>query len=230
MRLDKILANRAFGSRKEVHEIIKKGLVQVNGKVICQKDYAVDIKVDTLMVGGEEVQLIEKYYVKLHKPKGYVTAVEDPHYPTVMDLLPLSYKKMGVYPVGRLDKDTEGLLLLTNDGLWAHRIINGKKEVCKCYFAEYAGQLTDDADEKVRAGLILEDGTQCRPAILKMLGENNLELTLKEGKFHQVKRMVSILGGEVTYLKRLSVGSITLKGIEEAGSYTFLDDEEVQEV
>ena len=128
MRLDKLLANKAYGSRKEVHQLLKDQRVTINGEITTKKDIHVDIESDVITVDGQVVSTKQQYYVKFHKPKGYVTAVEDANHPVVMDLLPPEYIKMGVVPVGRLDKDTEGLLLLTNDGVWGHLIINGNKQ------------------------------------------------------------------------------------------------------
>ena len=195
MRLDKLLANKAFGSRKEVHQIIKDGRVTVNSTVILKKDQFIHIDDDIIAVDGIQLSTKQQYYIKFHKPAGYITAVEDPIHPVVMDLLPPEFKKMGVFPVGRLDKDTEGLLLLTNDGIWAHSIINGHKHVPKLYYVEFKGKLTQEG--------------------------------LKEGKYHQVKRMIGAAGGEVTYLKRLSIGHITLNGIEAINTYSELDDQDV---
>ena len=150
MRLDKLLANKAFGSRKEVHELIKKGFVVVNGQMATKKDMQVDIDKDEVVVDGQLVSMQQQYYIRFHKPAGYVTAVEDRTAPVVMELLPPEFLKMGVFPVGRLDKDTEGLLLLTNDGVWGHSIIHGKKHVDKRYEVHYSGQLTEEGIERIR--------------------------------------------------------------------------------
>ncbi len=139
LRLDKFLANKALGSRKEVHALIKQGLVTVDGVVAKKKDMPIDIPEQTIAVNGEIIDSRQIYYVKFNKPAGYVCAMEDARHPTVMDILPPEFRTMGVGPVGRLDKDTEGLLLLSNDGAWAHRIINGKKHVPKRYYFEYSG-------------------------------------------------------------------------------------------
>ncbi len=228
MRIDKLLANKAYGSRKEVHQLIKRGLVTVNDVVVKKKDQAVNLESDIVVVNSELVNYQMEYYIKLHKPQGYITAVEDPSHPVVMDLLPPEYKKLGVFPVGRLDKDTEGLLLLTNDGIWGHSIINGHKSVPKVYYLRYDGELSQEGLERIREGIVLGDGTQCKAAQLELLGPGEGHITIEEGKYHQVKRMVGAVGGTVTYLKRLTVGGIDLTGIEEPNTFLELSDDEVE--
>ena len=219
MRLDKLLANKAYGSRKEVHQLLKDQRVTINGEITTKKDIHVDIESDVIMVDGQVVNTKQQYYVKFHKPKGYVTAVEDPKHPVVMDLLPPEYIKMGVVPIGRLDKDTEGLLLLTNDGVWGHSIINGNKHVSKVYYVEYDGELTEEEGiQRIKEGIVLGDGTHCKPALIDVVSSQSLHITIEEGKYHQVKRMIGAAGGTVTYLKRLTIGHIDLTGIEEVGS------------
>lgn len=218
MRLDKLLANKAYGSRKEVHQLLKDQRVAINGEITTKKDSHVDIESDVITVDGQVVNTKQQYYVKFHKPKGYVTAVEDANHPVVMDLLPPEYIKMGVVPVGRLDKDTEGLLLLTNDGVWGHSIINGNKHVSKVYYVEYDGELTEEGIQRIKEGIVLGDGTLCKPALIDVVSSQSLHITIEEGKYHQVKRMIGAAGGTVTYLKRLIIGHIDLTGIEEVGS------------
>lgn len=230
LRLDKFLANKAFGSRKEVHALIKQGLVTVDAVVVTKKDMAIQIPEQIVAVNGEVVDNRQQYYVKFNKPAGYVCAVEDNRHPTVMELLPPEFLTMGVVPVGRLDKDTEGLLLLSNDGVWAHRIINGKKHISKLYYIEYTGELTETGLERINEGIVLGDGTVCKPANLELLEPGKAQITIEEGKYHQVKRMIGAAGGEVTYLKRLSVGPLTLGGIENLGDFTYLSEEDVEKL
>lgn len=230
LRLDKFLANKALGSRKEVHGLIKQGLVTVDGVVATKKDQAINIPEQVIAVNGEVIDSRQNYYVKLNKPAGYVCAVEDARHPTVMELLPPEFLTMGVVPVGRLDKDTEGLLLLSNDGVWAHRIINGKKHISKLYYIEYAGELTDTGLARIQEGIVLGDGTVCKPAILEVLEPGKAQISIEEGKYHQVKRMIGAAGGEVTYLRRLSVGHLTLAGIENLGDFAYLDEEDVEKL
>ena len=218
MRLDKLLASKAYGCRKEVHQLLKDQRVAINGEITTKKDSHVNIESDVITVDGQVVNTKQQYYVKFHKPKGYVTAVEDANHPVVMDLLPPEYIKMGVVPVGRLDKDTEGLLLFTNDGVWGHSIINGNKHVSKVYYVEYDGELTEEGIQRIKEGIVLGDGTHCKPALIDVVSSQSLHITIEEGKYHQVKRMIGAAGGTVTYLKRLTIGHIDLTGIEEVGS------------
>ena len=237
MRIDKFLAHKAFGTRKEVHDLIKQGLVSVNDTIIKKKDMHINPDVDIVSVQGQTVQSQLEYYVKFHKPAGYVTAVEDSTDPTIMELLPLEFQTLKVFPVGRLDKDTEGLLLLTNDGPWAHKIIHGKKHIGKTYYVEYSGTLSDEGIRRMQEGMVLGDGTECKPAkfvhheddaVLSEDGEliHSCELTIYEGKYHQVKRMIGACGGTVTYLQRTGIDTITLDSIEEPGMYIELSEEE----
>ncbi len=227
MRIDKFLANKALGSRKEVHKLLSGGVVTVNGEVVRDKAFSVNPELDTIAVNGNSISGRQQYYVKFHKPAGYLCAVEDASAPTVMDLLPPEFLTMKVHPVGRLDKDTEGLLLLTNDGVWGHKIINGRKKVPKRYHATYEGTLTEEVLQRIREGILLGDGTQCKPATIESVGPNTVALIIEEGKYHQVKRMIGAAGGKVTYLKRLSIGPLTLAGIEEPGQFAFLTDDEM---
>lgn len=239
LRLDKFLANKALGSRKEVHALIKQGLVTVDGVVAKKKDMPIDIPEQTIAVNGEIIDSRQIYYVKFNKPAGYVCAMEDARHPTVMDILPPEFRTMGVCPVGRLDKDTEGLLLLSNDGAWAHRIINGKKHVPKRYYFEYSGTLSAEGLERIRTGIVLGDGTECKPAEIILTGAvaeksedtgvgdavllKSAEIIIEEGKYHQVKRMIGAAGGEITYLKRLTVGHLDLTDIPTPGDFMYLE-------
>lgn len=228
MRIDKFLANKALGSRKEVHQLLKEKRVTINDMVVTKKDTSLSLETDIVKVDGQIITSQQQYYIKFHKPQGYVTAVEDSSHPVVMDLLPLEFKKMGVFPVGRLDKDTEGLLLLTNDGVWAHSIINGHKHVPKLYEVHYDGLLTDEGIARIQEGIVLGDGTQCKPANISIKEKGLAYVTIEEGKYHQVKRMIGAAGGTVTYLKRLSVGPITLDNIEEVNTYTEISSPQVE--
>lgn len=237
MRIDKFLAHKAFGTRKEVHDLIKQGLVKVNNSIVKKKDMHINPDVDVVMVQDQLVRAQLEYYVKFHKPAGFVTAVEDSVDPTIMELLPEEFQTLKVFPVGRLDKDTEGLLLLTNDGPWAHKIIHGKNNIGKTYYVEYSGTLSDEGIQRIQEGIILGDGTECKPAQLSFHNDNEVinecgeiihscELTIYEGKYHQVKRMIGACGGTVTYLQRIAIDSITLDSIEETGAFIDLTEEE----
>ena len=231
MRLDKLLANKAYGSRKEVHQLIKDQRVTINGEVARKKDVHVDIESDVIAVDGQIVNTKQHYYVKFHKPKGYVTAVEDTSHPVVMDLLPPEYIKMGVVPVGRLDKDTVGLLLLTNDGELNHRLISPKWKVDKVYYAKIDKKVTEEDISKFKAGITLDDGYLCKEAKLEILNasEDGSEIivTIQEGKFHQVKRMFEAVGKSVIYLKRVEFGTLPLDEDLEEGEYRELTEEEL---
>ena len=232
MRLDKLLSNSGFGSRKEVKVLLKKKLVTVNGKIETKAEAKVDSEKDAILVYGEPVSYQEYIYLMMNKPQGVLSATEDNHQKTVIDLLAFELQQE-LFPVGRLDKDTEGLLLLTNDGQLAHFLLSPKRHVDKIYFAEVAGRMTEEDQKAFTEGLILEDGYRCLPAKLEILRYDEVkdcsevEITIKEGKFHQVKRMVLACGKEVTFLKRLTMGSLHLDKQLEKGDYRPLRDEEL---
>ena len=208
-RLDKVLANTGRWSRKEVKELCRAGRVTVNGETAKKPE--LKVAEDALLaVDGVPLEIETTVWIMLHKPAGVVSATEDAREETVFSLLPEHYRRMGLFPVGRLDKDTEGLLLLTNDGDLAHRLLSPKKHVDKVYYVEVDGVLNEEDAAAFRAGMTLGDGTVCLPAQLKPLGENRGEVTLREGKYHQVKRMLAARGKPVRYLKRISFGPLTL--------------------
>lgn len=223
-RLDKRLAATGRWSRKEVKELIRQGRVSVGGETALRPEQKCEahtpVCVDGQSVGGGMT------YLMLHKPGGLLSATEDKRQSTVLDLLPEHYRRQGLFPVGRLDKDTEGLLLLTNDGELAHRLLAPKSHVDKVYLAHVEGQ-PDEADVQAFArGMTLEDGLECMPAGLVPLGEGKCLVTLREGKFHQVKRMLAAQGKPVTYLKRLSMGPLSLdEGLEKGGWRTLTEAE-----
>ena len=224
-RLDKRLAATGRWSRKEVKELIRQGRVSVGGETALRPEQKCDehtpVCVDGQAVGGAMT------YLMLHKPGGLLSATEDKRQSTVLDLLPEHYRRQGLFPVGRLDKDTEGLLLLTNDGELAHRLLAPKSHVDKVYLAHVEGQ-PDQADVQAFAqGMTLEDGLECMPAGLVPLGEGKCLVTLREGKFHQVKRMLAARGKPVTYLKRLSIGPLSLDEGLEKGAWRPLTEAEL---
>ncbi len=226
-RLDKALVSTGRWSRKEARELVKAGRVTVEGKVARKADEKIE-KTALVAVDGESLTHSQPTYLMLHKPAGLLSATEDARQKTVLDLLPPHLKKLGLFPVGRLDKDTEGLLLLTDDGVLAHELLSPRKHVDKVYFVRVEGVL-DASDVRAFAdGLILEDGTACMPAGLEPLetpGEGLV--TLREGKFHQVKRMLAQRGKPVTYLKRLSMGPLELDNTLEKGAWRPLTVEEI---
>ena len=230
LRIDKILSNLGYGSRAELKVYCKKGMVKVNDKVISNPGTQVDTDVDKIEFNNEVVNYREFVYIMMNKPDGYLSATFDKRDPIVLDLIDSSYLAFEPFPVGRLDKDTEGLLVLTNDGQLAHRVLSPKKHVPKTYYAKIEGRVTEEDIKAFEAGVTLDDGYETMPAQLKILesGEQSeIELTIHEGKFHQVKRMFESVGKKVVYLKRLSMGKLKLDESLGLGEYRELTEEEV---
>lgn len=226
-RLDKLLAGTGKWSRREVKALVRQGLVRVDGRLAASAEDKLDPAATVVTVAGETIALHRFTYVLLHKPAGVLTATEDRKQPTVLDLLPPELRRIGLAPVGRLDKDTEGLLLLTNDGELAHRLLSPKYHVDKRYFARVDGELSAADAEAFARGMTLGDGLECLPAGLEVLPDRVCIVTLREGKFHQVKRMLAARGAPVLYLKRLSMGPLTLDDSLAAGAYRLLRAEEI---
>ncbi len=230
MRLDKFLCDMQLGTRSQVREMIKKGLVSVNETIVRHPDFKLDEGNDIVTYMGNALTYQMLYYYMLHKPSGVVTATRDNHEPTVMELLPDAGGK-GLFPVGRLDKDTEGLLLITNDGELAHKLLSPRKHVAKTYYAECTGELTKDRIALLESGVDIGDSDLTLPAKVKLISQSEssytIELTIMEGRFHQVKRMIQAIGGTVSYLKRLSMGTLTLDYGLPKGSYRPLTEQEV---
>lgn len=230
-RLDKILSNLGYGTRKEVKMMVKDGLVEVNGKVVKDSSIHVDPENDEILVDGEKVFYREFIYLMLNKPKGVITATYDDVEKTVLDLIDDEYKVFSPSPVGRLDKDTEGLLILTNDGELNHFLLSPKRHVPKKYYAKVLGRVTEDDVKKFKKGVVLDDGYRTLPSELEILvsGEvSEIELVIYEGKYHQVKRMFEAVGKKVIYLKRIEFGPLKLDENLELGEYRELTDEEVE--
>ncbi|HIT31637.1 MAG TPA: 16S rRNA pseudouridine(516) synthase [Candidatus Enterenecus stercoripullorum] len=227
-RLDKRLSSTGRWSRKEARELIRAGRVRVDGQVVRAPEEKVGRQVP-VMVDGEDVGGGGPVYLMMNKPAGLVSATEDPRQETVLSLLPERYRRLGLFPAGRLDKDTEGLLLLTNDGPLAHRLLAPKNHVDKVYYLEVDGAL-DEADCRVVAeGMTLPDGLTCLPGKLEPFpGENRGYITIREGKYHQIKRMMEALGKPVTYLKRVRFGPLTLDETLEKGGWRALTEEEIR--
>lgn len=226
-RLDKLLAGTGKWSRREVKALVRQGLVRVDGRLAASAEDKLDPAAAIITVAGETVALHRFTYVMLHKPAGVLTATEDRKQSTVLDLLPPELRRIGLAPVGRLDKDTEGLLLLTNDGELAHRLLSPKYHVDKRYLARVDGELSATDAEAFARGMTLGDGLECLPAGLEGLPDRVCIVTLREGKFHQVKRMLAARGAPVLYLKRLSMGPLTLDDSLAAGAYRLLRAEEI---
>lgn len=226
-RLDKLLAGTGKWSRREVKALVRQGLVRVDGRLAASAEDKLDPAAAIITVAGETISLCRFTYVMLHKPAGVLTATEDRKQPTVLDLLPPELRRIGLAPVGRLDKDTEGLLLLTNDGELAHRLLSPKYHVEKRYLARVDGELSAADAEAFARGMTLGDGLECLPAGLEVLPDRVCIVTLREGKFHQVKRMLAARGAPVLYLKRLSMGPLVLEDSLAAGAYRLLRAEEI---
>lgn len=227
--MDKLLASTGRWSRREVKILVREGRVLVDGRIAGRAEEKFDGDACAVSVNGEPVVLRRHTYVMLHKPAGVLSATEDGRGRTVLDLLSPELRKIGVFPVGRLDKDTEGLLLLTDDGELAHALLSPKKHVDKVYYARVEGCLTAEDCAAFAQGMLLGDGLQCMPAGLKILAagtESECLVTLREGKFHQVKRMLASRGKPVCYLKRLSMGALRLDETLKPGTYRLLTDEE----
>jgi len=234
VRLDKFLATMQLGSRKEVKQFIKKGKVAVNGEITRSDKAQINEYEDQVSFEGEVIQYQKDYYYLLNKPTGVISATVDNYDETVMDLLVDEDFREDLFPVGRLDKDTEGLLVLTNDGQLAHRLLSPKKHVEKEYHATVAGVMTAEDVALFSEGLMIDQGEQCLPAKLTILSVDEsaqisqISLILHEGKFHQVKRMVAAVGKEVVYLKRIRMGQLTLDESLSLGEYRALTALEVE--
>lgn len=231
MRLDKFLADLQIGTRSQVKEFIKKGFVTVNGEMIKKSDFKVNESVDSVTCKGVLLSYQKYRYFLLHKPAGVITATKDNHDKTVMELLPKELSS-DFFPVGRLDKDTEGFLLITNDGELSHRLLSPKKHVAKTYYVECNGILNEEKVRQLEQGIDIGDDKLTLPAVVEVLQTKEdsyrIHLTITEGRFHQVKRMIQAVGGEVTYLKRLSMGGLKLDETLEKGSYRELSLEEIE--
>ena len=227
-RLDKLLASTGHWSRREVKDLVRQGRVLADGRPAARPEDKFDPERVRLSVDGREVDCAPFVYLMLHKPAGLLSATEDRNQKTVLDLLPEHLRRRGLFPVGRLDKDTEGLLLLTDDGPLGHDLLSPNKHVDKVYYAQVDGTV-DAADvEALAQGMVLGDDLHCLPAGLEPLGDGSECLvTLREGKYHQVKRMLAARGKPVRYLKRLSMGPIRLDPSLEPGEWRPLTREEV---
>ena len=225
-RLDKILANTGRWSRKEARELVRAGRVSVDGVTARSPEEKYD-PAARFTVDGDPISGERLVYLMLHKPSGLVSATEDPKQPTVLELLPDHLKRVGLFPAGRLDKDTEGLLLLTNDGPLAHRLLAPRRHVDKTYFVRVEGVLDQADTEAFSRGMTLGDGLVCLPAGLELLPEPDTAIvTLREGKYHQIKRMLACRGKPVCYLKRLTMGPLSLDPDLERGMWRPLTGEE----
>ena len=228
LRLDKYLADMSIGTRSEVKKLISKGLITVNGSTVKKPEIKIDTDSDEVICQGINVSYAEYEYYMLNKPSGVISATEDPNQSTVLDLI--ESKRKDLFPVGRLDKDTEGLLLITNDGQLAHRLLAPGKHVDKVYYAKIDGRVTDEDVKAFEEGLDIGDDKKTLPGFLKILSSGDMseiELTIHEGRFHQVKRMFKAVGKEVVFLKRLSMGNLSLDPSLKPGDYKELKKDEI---
>ena len=229
IRLDKFLADMGLGTRSEVKKEIHKGQVRVNGIPERSPEYKLDIQKDLVEVNGRQISYAQQEYYMLNKPAGVVSATEDKKNMTVLDLIQEKQRK-DLFPVGRLDKDTEGLLLITNDGLLAHQLLSPKKHVKKTYFVRVENPVSPEDIKILEEGVDIGEEKRTLPAEISCLSpeKNSLCLTIKEGKFHQIKRMFQAVDNKVLYLKRLSMGSLTLDETLAPGEYRPLTKEEIK--
>ncbi|MHC1747574.1 MAG: pseudouridine synthase [Cellulosilyticaceae bacterium] len=231
MRLDKYLGHIGYGSRSNIQKMIKQRRVIVDNTVATKVDLQIVPEEAVVLVDQEQACYKEHYHFILHKPMGVITATEDPRHETVLDLFDEYDRNKGVAPVGRLDKDTEGLLILTTDGKLAHSLLSPKKHVSKIYYAKVEGHVVPEDKIKFEEGIVFGDGTECMPAKLEILKSDDVSevlITLEEGKFHQVKRMMQNVGKNVIYLKRIQMGDLTLPEDLGVGEYRELTTEELE--
>ena len=233
VRLDKMLADLGLGTRSQIKDMARRGRIQVNGVTEKKADVKVNPETDQVTVDNALVSYARFEYYMLNKPAGVVSATEDKRYATVLDLIAAKTRR-DLFPVGRLDKDTQGLLLITNDGELAHELLSPKKHVDKLYYARIDGVVTQSHVEAFRAGLFVDETFRAMPANLTILSVNEtermseIELTVREGKFHQVKRMFEACNMRVTFLKRLRMGALLLDTTLKPGEYRMLTKDEIQ--
>lgn len=228
-RLDKFLADAGVGTRSQVKPVLKSGRVQVDGAVVRDGSVKVDPSKSVITLDGQTLGGKRRMVLMLNKPAGFVTSTEDPRDRTVMELLPPEYRSQDLKPVGRLDKATEGLLLFTNDGALLHGLISPRKEVPKVYYARHEGTATQEDVQAFRQGLTLKDGTRCLPALLEPMGEGESLITVREGKYHQVRRMMASRSMTVLYLERRQEGNLVLGDLQR-GKVRELTSQEMEEL
>lgn len=231
-RLDKIISNLGYGSRKEIKVLARKGLIEVDGVVVKDSGKLVDPDKSVIKLNGEQIFYREFIYLMMNKPDGVISATSDSREETVVDLLEVDHQAFEPFPVGRLDKDTVGLLLLTNDGELNHRLISPKWKVDKVYYAKIDKKVTEKDVEAFKNGITLDDGYLCKEAILEVIEATDegseINVTIQEGKFHQVKRMFEAVGKNVVYLQRIEFGGLPLDEELEEGEYRELTEEEIK--
>lgn len=228
MRLDKALTHAGHGSRRDTGRWIREGLVTVDGQAVRKPDASVDLSRQSVCLRGQDIDFAEHYYVMLHKPEGYVSSTDDPRDRPVTELLDERRRRLGLFPAGRLDKDATGLLLLTTDGALAHSLLAPSRHVEKEYLVTVAAPPAHNAVTRFAEGVVLADGTVCRPAGLCRLSDTEWRVVLREGKFHQIKRMMASCGACVTVIHRVRIGTLLLDSTLECGQWRALTDGEVE--
>ncbi len=230
-RLDKIIANSGTLSRKEVHRLIKSGAVSVNGIITKDRGFCIDPESAQIKINGQAVSLEKYVYIMLNKPEGVVSATKDPNEKTVVDLVPAEFKKKNLFPAGRLDRNTTGFVLITDNGDFAHKILSPKNHIEKTYEARLAERIDSDSLCKVAEGITLGDGTECLPAKVRVIEDSDnplVEIKICEGKYHQIKRMFAAVGNAVVELRRVKMGELPLDESLAPGECRLLSKEEVE--
>lgn len=233
LRLDRIISDSGIASRKEAARLIRSGFVTVDGRIAASGDEKVDPEASEILVDGKPLRYRQFHYLMMNKPAGYVSATEDRSEKTVLELLDGVYRRLALFPAGRLDKDAEGLLLLTDDGDWAHRVISPNKNIYKTYYVETDGPLGQEDINAFHEGVVLKDGLVCLPAGLRILAsgiKSSGFVMIREGKYHQVKRMLASRGKPVTYLRRIAIGGLHLEEDLKTGAYRELTEQEAASV
>ena len=228
-RLDKVVCNQTGISRKKVKELVSKKKITVNGKIILKSDIKINLDIDRIMIDEEQIRVKKNIYLMLNKPKGYISATEDRSMTTVLDLVPKEYSHRNLFPAGRLDKDTTGLMIITDDGAFAHNILSPQKHVKKTYNVIIDIPLTDEMIEGFKEGVILNDGV-CKSSILEKTGDYTGIVTLTEGRYHQIKRMFGCFGAKVIELERIGMGNFMLPSDLELGKCREFTLEELKKV
>ena len=227
-RLDKIISSQFNISRTDAKFQIKRGQVSVNGEVVRDPAFSVCPEKDLITFGGQAVVFKKFVYIVMNKPKGVLSASNDKNRQTVVDLVPKELRRPNICPVGRLDRDTTGLLILTDDGQFAHKVISPKSDIKKVYEVTLDGEIPPDAIDKFADGLILHDGTKCLPAGLEIVSRNKAKVEIREGKYHQIKRMFGVIGLGVNDLKRLSIGNFSLPPELKEGECREMTEKQIQ--
>lgn len=230
MRLDKFISSQLNISRKDARAAILRGRAAVDGATVRAADFKIDENADSVTFDGQALSYKKHIYIIMNKPRGVLSASDDKRQPTVIDIIPEKLRRNGLFPVGRLDKDTTGLLIITDDGDFAHRVLSPKKEIFKTYIAVLDGEITPDMPEKFLNGIVLADGTKCRRAFLRRVDKNTAEIKICEGKFHQIKRMFGTVGLGVNALERTAVGNFYLPEDLPQGACSETDSEALESI